>query len=110
MKKSILLITLTLTSFLIKAQNLEFRDVADYQVDLSDVWGWSDGINEYAILGLINAFTIVDVTDPDNIVKLFAATVDGAGKSGSGPTRRVNSLSTTWRQASIRSRSGPGAT
>ena len=56
---------------------MELRDIANYPVDLSDVWGWSDGENEYAIVGLLNAFTVVDVTDPDNIVKLFATTVDG---------------------------------
>lgn len=61
----------------IKAQNFEFRDLVDYSPDLSDVWGWSDGEREYALLGLLGAYTVVDVTDPDNIVQLFHATVDG---------------------------------
>jgi choice-of-anchor B domain-containing protein len=80
MKKTlILLAVLSTANICLNAQNanLMLRDIADYQVDLSDIWGYSDGQNEYALVGLMNAFTVVDVTDPDNIVKLFQATVDG---------------------------------
>ena len=42
----------------------------DYEQGLNDVWGYVDDIgNEYAIVGVINGTSIVDVTDPSNLVE-----------------------------------------
>jgi choice-of-anchor B domain-containing protein len=38
----------------------------------SDIWGWVDSEgNEYAIIGLKNGTSIIDVTDPSNPVEVF---------------------------------------
>lgn len=43
----------------------------DYEQGLNDVWGYVDDFeNEYAIVGVINGTSIVDVTDPSNLVEL----------------------------------------
>ena len=60
---SILIISISSTY----AQNLEVRDQIDFFSNTSDVWGWSDGVSEYALVGLRNGTSIVDVTDPDDI-------------------------------------------
>ncbi len=40
--------------------------------DLSDIWGHVDSLgNEYAIIGLEKGVSIVDVTDPSNLVEVF---------------------------------------
>lgn len=42
-----------------------------YTEDLSDVWGYVDGQgNEYALVGVYNGLSIVDVTDPVNPIKV----------------------------------------
>ena len=57
--------------------NLSVAGQLDYQdlhgSDLSDVWGYTDELNnEYAIVGVNNGGTsIVDVTDPSNPVEVF---------------------------------------
>ncbi|MCP4123439.1 MAG: choice-of-anchor B family protein [Bacteroidetes bacterium] len=78
MNKSYLaILCLMISIFSIQAQNLVERSVSDYSPDLSDLWGWSDGTNEYALLGILNAFVVIDVTDPDNPDKLFNVSVVG---------------------------------
>lgn len=78
MKSILLLLGLLLAvADILPAQNLQLRSRSDYDPDLSDIWGWTDGEREYALIGLINAFTVVDVTNPDSPVKLFHTTVDG---------------------------------
>ena len=40
----------------------------DYEQGLNDVWGFSDKQdNEYAIVGLVNGTSIVDVTNPSSL-------------------------------------------
>ena len=40
--------------------------------DLNDVWGYVDSLgNEYALVGLEKGVSIVDVTDPANLVEVF---------------------------------------
>jgi choice-of-anchor B domain-containing protein len=55
--------------------NVEFRSLTTYNREMSDIWGYSDGTYEYALASTTNYFTIVDVTDPDNPIKLHQ--VDG---------------------------------
>ncbi len=45
---------------------------SDHSTQASDIWGWVDSEgNEYAIVGLNNGTSIVDVTDPANPVEVF---------------------------------------
>jgi len=57
--------------------NTELQSRVEYDQELSDVWGWtsSDG-KEYALVGLTNGLSIVDLEDPKNPVKV--AHVPGA--------------------------------
>ena len=48
------------------SQNIEFRSRVTYPSEMSDVWGYSDGENEYALATYEDGTSIVDVTDPDN--------------------------------------------
>lgn len=52
-------------------KNIELRSVQTFNNDLSDVWGYASNGREYALVGVNNGFTIVDVTDPDNPDPLF---------------------------------------
>ncbi len=60
------------------AQNYNISELGVFPYDdmegdtkLSDVWGYVDADeNEYAIVGLINGTSILDVTDPANIVEV----------------------------------------
>jgi len=49
--------------------NLQLRSVMTYSSALNDVWGYTDTSNgkEYAIVGLRDGISIVDVTQPDTI-------------------------------------------
>ncbi len=66
------LLLLILSSFSAIAQrNMTFLGNLDYTPDLSDVWGYVDSNGrEYAIVGIENAVSIVDVTNPTNPVEL----------------------------------------
>ena len=63
------------TSTPLKAQtssNVTFRGQLDYANDLNDIWGWrnpADG-KEYALVGVTNGFSIVDVSNPASPVQL----------------------------------------
>ncbi len=63
-----------LISITLSAQNkgLDFLGRLAYSEDLSDIWGWEDGNgNEYALVGVYNGFSVVDVTDPTQPNELF---------------------------------------
>ncbi|GAB5539928.1 MAG: hypothetical protein Salg2KO_20310 [Salibacteraceae bacterium] len=52
--------------------NMELKGRLEYDVELSDVWGYVDEQgNEYALVGLHDNFSIVDVTDPTSPVEVF---------------------------------------
>ncbi|MFN3939271.1 MAG: LVIVD repeat-containing protein, partial [Chitinophagales bacterium] len=52
-------------------ENVTFRGQVQYDVHASDVWGYTDPIgNEFAIIGLNNGTSIVDISDPDNPVEV----------------------------------------
>ena len=61
------------TSITLNAQqsfNMTLLGKLDYDQGLNDVWGYVDGVGkEYAIVGVINGTSIVDVTDPSNLVE-----------------------------------------
>lgn len=69
MKKLFILFLFTSIFTNLQAQlNMELASKTTYAEDLNDVWGWSnpDDGREYAIIGLRNGVSIVDVTDPQN--------------------------------------------
>ena len=76
MKNSIILLALIFNSFFISAQvnmtQLGYLDLANmHSSDLNDIWGYTDEFgNEYAIVGLNNGTSIVDVTNPAAPVEL----------------------------------------
>ncbi len=68
MKKTCLLVLLSLCAFLGHAQlNMTLRSQLTYGANLNDIWGWVDEDGtEYAIVGLVNGVSIVSLADPDN--------------------------------------------
>ena len=60
-----------LTTFLFGQLNMSLRSQLQYDTDANDIWGYAapDG-SEYAIVGLRNGVSIVDVTDPDNALQV----------------------------------------
>ena len=53
-------------------QELGYLDlVSIHNSDLSDIWGWSNGNQEYAIVGVNNGTSVVDVTNPANPTEVF---------------------------------------
>jgi choice-of-anchor B domain-containing protein len=73
MKTFILSVLLMTFSFLSYSQlNMELLGHLPYNEELSDVWGYVDEEgNEYALVGVYNGLSIVDVTDPANPVEVF---------------------------------------
>ncbi len=52
--------------------NMELLGRLEFDVELSDVWGYVDeDDNEYALIGLYDNFAIVDVTDPADPTEVF---------------------------------------
>jgi len=57
---------------LLNMQELGYLDlVSIHNSDLSDIWGWSNGNQEYAIVGVNNGTSVVDVTNPLNPTEVF---------------------------------------
>lgn len=73
MKKIILPIIIILISTISFAQlNVNLLGQLTYTQDLSDVWGHVDSLgNEYAIVGVYNGVSIVDISNPSNPNELF---------------------------------------
>jgi len=66
-----LMLLLSIATFAQK--NLSFLGNISYGSTINDIWGYVDTANnEYAIVGLIDSVSIVDVTDPANPTKLFS--------------------------------------
>lgn len=81
-----LLVLILLPLFVIcqNSYNLNLLGTYDYNsTDGNDIWGWVDPSNEseYALVGLVNGFSCVNVTDPTNPVEEFF----------------IPDLSSTWR-------------
>ncbi len=52
--------------------NVNLLGQLGYAEDLSDIWGWTDPLSgdEYALVGVYDGFSIVDVSDPANPVEV----------------------------------------
>lgn len=71
-----LLFALILTDALpsLSQKNIQLRSTLNYGRTLSNVWGHVDTFgNEYALVGVDDGLSIVDVTNPDSIQELFLA-------------------------------------
>lgn len=54
------------------ATNVILRGTKTYTNDLNDVWGYADSNgNEYALVGVRNGFSVVDVTNPSTPIEQF---------------------------------------
>jgi len=74
MKRFLILFTLISATLLTQAQNdeVELLGQLSYSQELSDVWGYVDEEgNEYALVGVYNGFSVVDVTDPANPEEIY---------------------------------------
>ena len=74
MKRTLLLLNfLCLSVFITSAQvNLTQVGKLPYSENLSDIWGYATGSNEYALVGVWDAFSVVDITTPSNPVEIFS--------------------------------------
>ncbi|MBK9018238.1 MAG: choice-of-anchor B family protein [Saprospiraceae bacterium] len=73
MKKTVLSFLLAFTSALASAQlNMTLLDQIDYTPNTNDIWGWVDPDDgkEYALVGLVTGLSIVDVSNPSNVVEV----------------------------------------
>ena len=73
MKATIMVLMLWISSIQAYSQlNMQLLGHLPYSQELSDVWGYVDEEgNEYALVGVYNGFSVVDVTDPANPEELF---------------------------------------
>ena len=73
MKKIIISICCLLSSFSLAQQSLNMDLVGNlaYPQGANDIWGYSDGSNEYALVGTQTGFSVVDVTNPSEPNELF---------------------------------------
>lgn len=73
MKKTALILLLACLAMLADAQlNMTLLDQIDYASNTNDIWGWVDPDDgtEYALVGLVSGVSIVDVSDPQNVVEV----------------------------------------
>jgi len=73
MKKILLVLLLPVLSYSQDSLNMSLLGSYDYPTTQgNDIWGWVDSIsNEYAIVGLRNGVSVVDVTNPTAPVEKF---------------------------------------
>ena len=64
--KKILLITYFLSILISESFNMDLLSYLSYDVGASDITGFEQDGREFAVMGLSNAATFVDVTDPYN--------------------------------------------
>jgi choice-of-anchor B domain-containing protein len=73
MKKVLTYICIILYSSLFSQESLNMDLVGNlsYPQGTNDIWGYADGGNEYALVGLTDGFSVVDVTNPSNPTEIF---------------------------------------
>lgn len=67
---TIILFLFACNALVAQHNNVELLSQLDYEPQVSDIWGYENEGNEYALVGLQNAFSIVDITDSANPVEL----------------------------------------
>ena len=69
---SLSLLFLSFVIFSFGQLNVEESGYYSYDQRLSDIWGHADGSgNEYALVGVYDGFSIVDVTDPSSLSEVY---------------------------------------
>ena len=51
--------------------NMDLVGNLAYPQGTNDIWGYADGPNEYALVGTVTGFSVVDITNPSNPEELF---------------------------------------
>ena len=101
MKKILLFCIATLSVFSLSAQlNMEYKSHVEYDETLNDIWGYAaPDDREYALVGLQEGVSIVDVTDTENpVIKGYA----------SGPSSTWRDIKTFGEYAYITNESSNG--
>lgn len=101
MKKLIFTLATLFSIYNLKAQlNMEEVGYLSYSENLSDVWGYVDEEgNEYALVGVYDGFSVVDISDPGNPEEIFF---------GSGPGSIWRDIKTWGDYAYVSNESGNG--
>lgn len=74
-----LLFFIFLNTAAIAQKNVQLRGVLPYNKQLSGIWGHTNSTGrEYALVGVFDRLSIVDVTNPDSITELFTVTEPGS--------------------------------
>ena len=75
MKNFFTILFLIISNYTYTQNNLNLNLLGTYEwnsTEGSDIWGWADpNGNEYALVGLNDGFSVVDVTNPTNPVEMF---------------------------------------
>jgi len=75
MKKSLILTLFLIAGYgqsIFAQNNMNLLGKLTYSQELSDIWGYVDSVgNEYAIVGVYDGVSVVDITDPANPNELF---------------------------------------
>ena len=81
MKKFIIYITVFICPILFSQESLNMDLVGNlaYPQGTNDIWGYADGNNEYALVGTVTGFSVVDITNPSNPEELFF--IDGSSST-----------------------------
>ena len=99
-KVSVFIVLLLYSLLSFSQKNIQLRSTLSYGRQLSNVWGYVDSIgNEYALVGVDDGLSIVDVTNPDSINELFFA---------SGPSSNWREIKTWNNHAYATNESGNG--
>ncbi|MEZ4960018.1 MAG: choice-of-anchor B family protein [Saprospiraceae bacterium] len=71
-KTTTILLLLHFAGMAFSQLNMTLLDQIDYAPNANDIWGWVDPDNgkEYALVGLVTGVSIVDVSNPSNIVEV----------------------------------------
>jgi len=80
---AVILLTLFGSTIMLNGQNqINLLDNLTYPgKTLNDIWGYSSGGSEYALVGLTDGFSVVDVTNPNNAIQV----------------QSQNGINSTWR-------------
>ena len=65
------LIFFSIQLFSQQSLNMDLVGNLPYLQGTNDIWGYADGSSEYALVGTVTGFSVVDVTNPSNPIELF---------------------------------------
>ena len=65
------LIFFSIQLFSQQSLNMDLVGNLPYSQGTNDIWGYADGSSEYALVGTVTGFSVVDVTNPSNPIELF---------------------------------------